>query len=212
MPFGQCQFEQHFSKGVLSKGIYKCRIALVALQLINGVTPKSCVMACLQLAEMTVLGHSGAFGKSDGTDVRLPENFCWGVGGWVGGWIIVFLTSQTSQYYKVCEGTACAQLAEYNKVRLQRKCRDVRVGGFCGLGHALPLFQSLAMHDKYTNTQIQTQMQKSVNTQMQKLSLVGWVTLILSLQSLAIHNNPSLHCKTRPRAIVTMGKCAQRAE
>ena len=65
---------------------------------------------------------------------------------------MVFLTSETSQYYKVCEGTACAQLAEYNKVRLQRKCRDVRVGGFCGLGHALPLFQSLAMHDKYTNT------------------------------------------------------------
>ena len=108
------------------------------------------------------------FGKSDGTDVRLPENFCWGVG----GWIIVFLTSETSQYYKVCEGTACAQLAEYNKVRLQRKCRDVRVGGFCGLGHALPLLQSLAMHDKYTNTQVQTQMQKTINTQIQNCCLL----------------------------------------
>ena len=61
---------------------------------------------------------------------------------------------------------------------------------------------------KYTNTNANAKICKYTNAKV----VVGRVTLILSLQSLAIHNNPSLHCKTRPRAIVTMGKCAQRAE
>ena len=87
-------------------------------------------------------------------------------------------------------------------------------GGFVAW---VTLFPSFKAWQCTTNTQIhkykyKRKCKKSVNTQMQKLLLVGWVTLILSLQSLAIHNNPSLHCKTRPRAIVTMGKCAQRAE
>ena len=60
---GNANLNNTFSEGLFFKGIYKCRIAWVALQLINGVTPKSCVMACLQLAEMTVLGHSGALAK-----------------------------------------------------------------------------------------------------------------------------------------------------